>query len=497
MGVKFVMNVVQINEGTPYPIEIRQPQKGDIVEGRIVQVKPEEIIVDIGTKTEGVIPQREWSAPFIVEKDKEPAGGDKVKVYVLDIGKGEDGLIRLSRWRAIFEEAWNFIRDAKNEEKIITVKGLRKVKGGLMVDVFGVEGFIPLSHLSLPDKPVSPWKFKDKDIQVKIVEADKRRRRIILSRRAVLEEEVQKEKERFFSELQEGAIVEGKVSGITKFGVFVDLGPVEGLIHLSELSWGRDVNPRDVVRKGQKIKAKVIEFNPEQERISLSLRQLQPDPWSTVEEKYRLGEVYEGRVTRITNFGVFVELEPGVEGVIFLRDLDWDRVDNPRKVLRENQRIKVKVLSLDASQKRMRLGRKQLLDPWDGVTELVREGDIIKVKVTKIADFGAFAEIKPGVEGLIHVSHLAKGRVKHPSECVREGDEVEVKVLEVRPESKRIRLSIRELILEKEREEKRRKEEERKEQEEKLKEDMKEIIGEEPTITMGDIMNWKKLLKSK
>lgn len=497
MGVKFVMEIVQTQGNANYPVEIRQPQKGDILEGKIVQVKPEEIIVDIGTKTEGVIPKGEWTAPFMVEKDKKPETGEKVKVYVLDVGKGDDGLIRLSRWRAVFEEAWNHIRDAKNEDKVIRVKGIKKVKGGLMVDVFGIEGFIPQSHLSLRDKPVSPWKFKGKDIEVKIVEADKKKRRIILSRKAVLEEEFQREKQKLFSSLKEGDIVEGKISGITKFGVFVDLGPVEGLIHLSELSWSKDVQPRDVVRKGQKIKAKVIEVKPEEERISLSLKQLQPNPWDSVEERYKVGEVYEGRVTRIADFGVFVELEPGVEGLIFLRDLDWVEVDNPRKIVREGQRIKVKVLNISASERRMRLGRKQLLDPWEGVADMFKVGDILKVKVTKLADFGAFVELKPGVEGLVHVSHLTKGRVRHPSECVKEGDEIEVKVLEVKPEEKRIRLSVKELLLEKEKEEKRRKEEERREQEEKLKENMKEILGEEPSITMGDIMNWKKLLKNK
>ncbi|MCS7233843.1 MAG: S1 RNA-binding domain-containing protein [Synergistetes bacterium] len=489
------MNVVQAQGNATYPVEICQPQKGDILEGRIVQVKPEEIIVDIGTKTEGVIPKGEWAAPFIVEKDRKPEIGDKVKVYVLDIGKGDDGLIRLSRWRAVFEEAWDRIRSFQSEDKVLKVKGIKKVKGGLMVDVFGLEGFIPQSHLSLPEKPVSPWKFKGKDIEVKIVEADKKKRRIILSRRAVLEEEFQKEKEKLLSTLKEGDIVEGKVSGITNFGVFVDLGPVEGLIHLSELSWSRDVQPRDVVRKGQKIKAKVIEVKPDEEKVSLSLKQLQPNPWDSIEEKYKVGDICEGKVTRITNFGVFVELEPGVEGLIFLRDLDWVDVENPKKIVREGQKIKVKILNINAAEKKMRLGRKQLLDPWEGIADVFKVGDILKVKVTKLADFGAFVELRPGVEGLIHVSHLTKGRIRHPSECVKEGEELEVKVLEVKPEERRIRLSVKELILEREREERRKKEEEKREQEEKLKESMKEILGEEPSVTMGDIMNWKKLFK--
>ena len=491
------MEITQTQEGTTYHIEIRQPQKGDIIEGKIVQVKPDEIIVDIGTKTEGVIPKSEWSAPFLVDKDKKPEIGDKVKVYVLDVGKGEDGLIKLSRWRAIFEEAWDYIREAKNDDKSIKVKGVKKVKGGLMVDVFGLEGFIPQSHLSLPDKPVSAWKFKGKEMEVKILEAERKRRRIVLSRRSILEEELQKQKEKFFSNLKEGDIVEGKVSGITNFGVFVDLGPVEGLIHLSELSWSRDVQPRDVVKKGQKIKVKVIEVKPEEGKLSLSLKQLQPDPWEKVGEKYKVGEVYEGKITRITDFGVFVELEPGVEGLILLRDLDWENIENPRKIVREGQKIEVKVLSVNQAEKRIRLGRKQLLDPWQDIAEKFKVGDIVKVKVTKLADFGAFVELKPGVEGLVHVSHLAKGRIKHPSECVREGDEIEVKILEVKPEEKRVRLSVRELLLEREREEKKKKEEEKKEQEEKLKESMKEILGEEPTVTMGDIMNWKKLHKAR
>ncbi len=491
------MEITQTQEGTTYHIEIRQPQKGDIIEGKIVQVKPDEIIVDIGTKTEGVIPKSEWSAPFLVDKDKKPEIGDKVKVYVLDVGKGEDGLIKLSRWRAIFEEAWDYIREAKNDDKSIKVKGVKKVKGGLMVDVFGLEGFIPQSHLSLPDKPVSAWKFKGKEMEVKILEAERKRRRIVLSRRSILEEELQKQKEKFFSNLKEGDIVEGKVSGITNFGVFVDLGPVEGLIHLSELSWSRDVQPRDVVKKGQKIKVKVIEVKPEEGKLSLSLKQLQPDPWEKVGEKYKVGEVYEGKITRITDFGVFVELEPGVEGLILLRDLDWENIENPRKIVREGQKIEVKVLSVNQAEKRIRLGRKQLLDPWQDIAEKFKVGDIVKVKVTKLADFGAFVELKPGVEGLVHVSHLAKGRIKHPSECVREGDEIEVKILEVKPEEKRVRLSVRELLLEREREERKKKEEEKKEQEEKLKESMKEILGEEPTVTMGDIMNWKKLHKAR
>ncbi len=491
------MEMVQTVGEATYPIEIRQPQRGDIIDGKIVQVKPEEIIVDIGAKTEGVIPRSEWNASFLVDKDKEPEVGEEVKVYVLDPGKGEDGLIKLSRWRAIFEEAWDYIRDAKNEDRPITVKGLRKVKGGLIVDVYGIEGFIPQSHLSLPDKPVSAWRFKGKEIDVKILEAERRRKRVVLSRRVLLEEELEKEKRRLFETLKEGDIVEGKVSGITRFGVFVDLGPAEGLIHLTELSWKKDVKPRDVVRKGQKVKVKVVEVRPETERISLSLKQLQPDPWENIEEKYKVGQVYEGKVTRVTDFGAFVELEPGVEGLISKRDLDWGEVDNPRKVLREGQRIKVKVLGVKPQERRIRLGRKQLINPWEDVAEKFKVGDVIKVKVTKLADFGAFVELKPGVEGLIHVSHLAKGRVKHPSECVREGQEVEVKILEVKPEEKRIRLSIRELIVEREREERKRKEEERRREEEKARESMKEVLGEEPKVTMGDLVNWKKLMKKR
>lgn len=425
--------------------------RGKVVEGVVVDARDDGWLVDVGYKCEGFLPQKEWTHRALVESVQEPVVGDKVRVQVTNISQGEEAQLTLSRWRCEFDERWNRLEEELEKSEIIEARGLRKVKGGLIVDCFGIEGFIPISHLAEEGRGVNPGRLIDQVFSVKMLERDRRKRRFVLSRRSILEEERGAERQKFYETVHEGDVLEGEVSSITSFGVFVNLGVIEGLVHVTELAWQRNVKAKDILEKGDKVTVKVIGIDSEKNRISLSIRQTLPDPWENVSERWAKGVETEGTVTNMTDFGAFVEIEPGVEGLVHIGDLSWSRIKHPKELLKRGQKINVVILDVDIERKRISLGYKQLNDPWRGIEDRLQKNSDVLVKVIRIADFGAFVEIEPGVEGLIHISQLSRQRVEKPQDVLQMGQEVTARILEVDPVTRRIRLSIKALQPEEER----------------------------------------------
>jgi small subunit ribosomal protein S1 len=425
--------------------------RGKVVEGVIVNSKDDGWLVDVGFKCEGFLPQKEWTHPVLVESAQEPAVGDKVRVQVTNISQGEEAQLTLSRWRCEFDERWSRLEEELAKNEIIEVRGRRKVKGGLIVDCCGLEGFIPISHLAEEGRGVNPGRLIDQAFQVKVIERDRRKRRFVLSRRSILEEEMGAEREKFYDTVHEGDVLEGEISSITSFGVFVNLGALEGLIHITELAWQRNAKAKDIVTKGDTVKVKVIGIDREKDRVSLSIRQTLTDPWDTAAERWPKDTEAEGAVTNMTDFGAFVELEPGVEGLIHIGDLSWTRIKHPKEILKRGQKVKVVVLEVDNERKRISLGFKQLNDPWREIQSRFGKDQDVPVKVIRLADFGAFVELEPGVEGLIHISQLSRARVEKPGDVLRVGQEVTARILEIDPAMRRIRLSLKSLQPEDER----------------------------------------------
>jgi small subunit ribosomal protein S1 len=425
--------------------------RGSVVEGVIVNSKDDGWLVDVGFKCEGFLPQKEWTHPVLVESVQEPAVNDKVRVQVTSISQGEEAQLTLSRWRCEFDERWSRLEKELAENEIVEVRGLRKVKGGLIVDCCGLEGFIPISHLAEEGRGINPGRLVDQTFPAKVIEKARSKRRFVLSRRAILEEEMGIEREKFYDSVHEGDVLEGEVSSITSFGVFVDLGVIEGLIHITELAWQRNAKAKDLVAKGDSVKVKVIGIDREKNRISLSMRQTLPDPWESAESRWTKGVETEGTVTNMTDFGAFVEIEPGVEGLVHIGDISWTRIKHPKEILKRGQKVSVVVLDIDMEKKRISLGYKQLNDPWRDIASRFSAGQDVTVKVIRLADFGAFVELEPGVEGLIHISQLSRTRVEKPGDVLTVGQEVKARILEVDPASRKIRLSLKSLLPEDER----------------------------------------------
>ncbi len=422
--------------------EAQEVHRGKKLEGIIVAANDDGWLVDVGYKCEGFLPKREWTHRVLVEDVEEPSVGDTIRVQVVNVTQNEDSQLTVSRWRSAFDERWNAVEEALAEDAPISVKGLRKVKGGLIINCCGIEGFVPVSHLAEEGRGVNPGKFVDETLDVKLLDKDRRKRRLVFSRRNVLEEEMQEERGTFYEDVSEGDVLSGVVTSLTSFGVFVSLGPVEGLVHLSELSWKRNAKPKDLVKKGDEVKVKVIGMDKEENRISLSMKQTMADPWESVADRWNSGDRVEGTVTNLTDFGAFVEIEPGVEGLVHIGDLSWTRIKHPKEVLRKGDTVEVQVLEVDGDRRRISLGYKQLHDPWNGVEERYQAGQDLEVKAVRLAEFGVFVELEKGVEGLIHISQLSRERVEKPEDVIAEGAEVTARILEVNPKERRIRLSL-------------------------------------------------------
>ena len=425
-----------------YDNAISNLHKGSITTGTVVSESESGWLVDVGFKCEGFLPVKEWTHHSIIEDSEKPKVGDEIEVEVVNIRHGEEAQLTLSRWRHELDKRWNALDEALAKSDILTVKGTSKVKGGVMVNCCGLEGFIPASHLAGRDRNVDLDSFIGQTFEVKVLEKDRRKHRLVLSRNDLVKQEEERKRAAFYDKVHEGDILDGEVSSLTDFGVFVTIGEMDGLVHMSELSWKRSVKIRDMFKKGDKVKVKVIGIDKDKNRISLSIKQTEDDPWLTVADRIHVNDVIKGAVTHMTDFGAFVELEPGIEGLIHIGDISWTRIQKPRDVFKRGQEVEVIVLEVDVNKRRISLGYKQLNDPWRDIDKRYATGQDINVKVVRLADFGAFVEVEEGVEALIHISQLSTKRVEKPSDVLKEGQEVTVRVIEVNPTQRRMRLSL-------------------------------------------------------
>jgi small subunit ribosomal protein S1 len=410
------------------------------LEGTVVTVSAESVLLDIGYKTEGILPLTAFEGT-----GETPKPGDKFPVTVK--GRDPEGYYELTRFKIARPTDWTSLERAFAEKSTIvgTVTGL--IKGGFSVDV-GVRAFMPASRSGVRDA-AEMEKLVEQEIRCRVIKLDTAEEDVVVDRRVVAEEEERAGKERKYSELKEGDIVTGTIRTLAEYGAFVELGGVDGLLHVSDISWGRVNQPADVLSVGQEIEAKVLKIDIEKQRISLGMKQLQPHPWDSVAEKYRTGERVRGTVTRIADFGAFVELEPGIEGLIHISEMSWvKRVRTPSDVVKPGDTVEVVVLGVNVGEQRISLGLKQALgDPWADVAKRFPAGTAIAGRVTSITKFGAFVQLAEGVEGMVHVSEIsAEKRINHPQDVLKVGQSVKAQVLAVDTERRLLRLSMKQLV---------------------------------------------------
>ena len=417
--------------------DIRQ---GQIVVGRVLTITDQEVLVDIGFKSEGTIPLEEFSDPSEVKV------GDKVEVF-LDSIEDADGQLVLSKKKATFMRLWDKVVEIQEKGGTIEGKCVRRIKGGIVVDLMGVDAFLPGSQIDV--KPIRDFDaLIGQTFTFKVVKVNKLRKNIVVSRRALLEESMAEQREKVLVDLEKGQVRDGIVKNITDFGVFVDLGGVDGLLHINDLSWGRINHPSEVVKLDEKIKVMILDFNDAKDRISLGVKQLQPHPWQEIGEKYPEGSLTKGKIVSIADYGAFVELEKGVEGLIHVSEMSWTRHGiHPSKLVNVGEVIDVKILSVDKDKKRISLGLKQLTpDPWENIEEKYPIGSTYRGRVRNMTNFGAFVEMEEGIDGLIHISDLSWTRkIKHPSEVLKKGEEIDVVVLDVNKNERRVSLGFKQL----------------------------------------------------
>jgi small subunit ribosomal protein S1 len=413
-------------------------QEGEIVKSKVLRVTDAAVILDVGFKSEGAVAIDEFKDPKSLKE------GDEVEVYLEHL-EDQEGAVVLSKKKADFMRVWERIREAFERDEPVTGTLVKKIKGGVVVDLMGVDAFLPGSQIALRRVP-NIDELLGQSYEFKIIKLNKRRRNIVVSRRVLLEAERKTKREVLMKELQVGQVRTGIVKNITDFGAFIDLGGVDGLLHITDMSYGRVSHPSEMVRLGQELQVKILDIDWERERISLGLKQLQEHPWKDVAAKYPVGTRVQGKVVSITNYGAFVELEPGIEGLVHISEMSWTRnVRHPSKIVSIGETIEAVVLKVDESEEKISLGMKQTeQDPWMALPQKYPVGTRLKGKVRNLTSFGAFVEIEPGIDGLIHISDMSwTKRVQHPSEVVKKGDEVEVLILNVDAENKRISLGLK------------------------------------------------------
>ena len=428
--------------GSLFEQSLKSPKPGDVVTGRVVRIGRDAVTVDIGYKSEGQIPVAEFSTR---EGGITVQEGDEVDVY-FESADTESGEIFLSRQKAEQFKVWREIEKAFERDGAVEGTIVGKVKGGLRVDI-GVPAFLPGSHAD-----IRPTRNLDRYLgqrgRFAILKFNRSRGNVVVSRRAVLERERTALKSETLKVLEEGVILEGTVKNITDYGAFVDLGGIDGLLHVTDMSWGRVAHPSEVLNVGDRVKVVVLKYDPERERVSLGMKQILPDPWTTVAERFPVGMRVKGKVVSLTDYGAFVEIERGLEGLIHVSEMSWTkRVTHPSKVLETGQEVEVQILDVDTVNRRVSLGLKQTEpNPWEMVRINHPVGSRIKGKIKSITDFGLFVEVEENIDGLVHVSdlHWTK-KVKHPSELYRKGDEVEAVVLGIDVDNERISLGIKQL----------------------------------------------------
>jgi small subunit ribosomal protein S1 len=424
-----------------YENSFKNLQEGQIIRGRVLTVTPSEVIVDIGYKSEGMIPVSEFT-DFSGNVMVKP--GDAVDV-LLERTEDQNGYVVLSKDKAEKMKVWDEVEKSYRSGSTVRGRVIDRIKGGLAVDI-GVKAFLPGSLVDV--KPVKNLEsLRGKDLDFKVISVDKKRGNIVLSRKAVVEVEQEAKKKETLQLLEEGRVLRGVVKNLTDYGAFVDLGGLDGLLHVTDMSWGRVNHPSDLVKVGDEIDVVVLKFDRETERVSLGTKQLTEDPWSHVPERYPTGSRVSGRVTNVTDYGAFVELEEGVEGLVHVSEMSWSKkVKNPSKVVSPGDTVEAIVSDVNRDARRISLSLKDTLpDPWESVVEKYTIGSRVHGKVRNLTDFGAFVEIEEGVDGLVHVSDMSwTKRIKHPSEVLKKGDEVEAIITSIDQENRRISLSIKE-----------------------------------------------------
>ena len=417
---------------------------GELVEGRVVGVSDRGVLVDFGYKSEGVVPVEEFTGP---EGEPTVIVGDTVEVVIRTIHTG-DAPPMLSRSDALNRKSWGEIEHAYKEGTTIVGKVIDKTKGGLRVDINGIEAFLPGSQID--SRPIrSLDTYKGQDIEAKIIKFSRRRNNIVLSRKVLTDEVVNAQKAETLDKIDIGYVVEGTIKNLTEYGAFVDIGGIDGLLHVTDMSWGRIHHPGDLFHVSDHIQVKVLKLDREKEKVSLGYKQLLPDPWSTVIEVYPVNSKVKGKVSSVTEYGVFVELEPGVEGLVHVSEISWSkRSQSPKRLFHKGDEVEVQVLGVDTVEKRISLGMKQFQDnPWDHVEERYPVGSKIHGRVRNLTDFGAFVELEEGIDGLVHVSDITWAKkVKHPKELLKKDQEVDAIVTHIDKAGQRLSLSMKDLM---------------------------------------------------
>ncbi len=421
-----------------YQFHQQEITMGKVLKGRVIKRTPTHVLVDIGFKTEGAIPVEDFSDPKALA---ELRPGSEVEA-MLERTDVKDGYLVLSKRRADGVRAIDLLEKAFTQDTAISGKVIERTRGGFAVDV-GIPAFLPESHADI--RPVKdPASLIGQTLKFKVMKFDRKSENAVLSRRLLLQDEREKRKRKVFDHLAKGQKLPGHVRSLTNFGAFVDIGGVEGLLHVSDMSWGKIGHPSELLKVGQEIEVVVLDFNERDERISLGLKQLTPDPWANIAEKYQAGQKIAGKVSSLTDFGAFVEVEKGIEGLVHISDISWEKVKHPSEKLQVGQDVEVLVLAVDVERQKVSLGIKQLEgDIWEEFFTRQRVGDIVKVKIVRITDFGVFVEIVPGIEGVVFTSELDEKKIEKPSDEFAVGDERNAKIIRLNAKAKKISLSFK------------------------------------------------------
>lgn len=418
-----------------YSESFRDIKEGEIIQGTIVGIDGDNVVVDLGFKSDGTIPKSEFSAT------EEIKIGSKIDIVIESV-EDEEGNLVLSKKRADFLKSWAKVMDAYKNDRVLQGKILKRIKGGMVVDLMGVEAFLPGSQIDI--RPVRDFDaYVGKTMDFKIVKVNIPTENIVVSHKVLIEETIADQRREILEKLEKGQVLEGTVKAITDFGVFVDLNGVDGLIHITDLSWGRINHPSEVVKLDEKIKVVVTDYDKEKKRISLSLKQLQPHPWENIDEKYKVGDKVSGRVVSLTDYGAFIEIEKGIEGLIHISEMSWTQhISHPSQFVSMGQVVEAVILSLDKEEKKISLGMKQLTpDPWQDIVKKYPVGSRHTGIARNLTNFGVFVELEPGIDGLIHISDLSwTKKIRHPGEVVKKGEKIDVIVLSVDTEQRKISL---------------------------------------------------------
>ncbi|MBN1638608.1 MAG: 30S ribosomal protein S1 [Ignavibacteriales bacterium] len=418
-----------------YSSSFRNIREGEIIKGKIVGITGDNVVLDVGFKSDGSIPTSEFASTEEIKL------GNEVDIVIESV-EDEEGNLVLSKKRADFLKIWGKIVDAHENETVIQGKILKRIKGGMVVDLIGIEAFLPGSQIDV--RPVRDFdSFVGQTMDFKIVKINVPTENVVVSHKALIEETIADQRKEILEKLEKGQVIEGTVKAITDFGVFVDLGGVDGLIHITDLSWGRITHPSEIVSLDQVIKVVVTDYDTEKKRISLSLKQLQPHPWDDIESKYKIDDKVSGRVVSLTDYGAFIEIEKGIEGLIHISEMSWTKhISHPSQFVAMGQIVEAVILSLDKEEKKISLGMKQLTpDPWEELLKKYPVSSKHNGVARNLTNFGVFVELEPGIDGLIHISDLSwTKKIRHPGEVVKKGDQIEVVVLNIDTEQRKISL---------------------------------------------------------